>query len=173
MLFTLSIVAFVCLLLLCESGQRRSYARDKACIRMACIVDNAEPSLTAFRTSSTHPAALWTFRRKLIDYLPDHVAARFRDYVPVGTFEGALQGGFNSSTFDLSGNLESDQRQGLDEVLYDCKGMLATTVLTSLLLGYLRSSSHACNCGDVCMFTGELDRSPAHYGHVRHPRSPV
>ncbi|KAK9894916.1 hypothetical protein P389DRAFT_86144 [Cystobasidium minutum MCA 4210] len=75
MLFTLSIVAFVCLLLL----------------------------------------SLWAFRHKLIDYLPDHVAARFKDYVPVGTFEAAVQGGFNSSTFDLSGNLEGDQRQGLDE----------------------------------------------------------
>lgn len=173
MLFTLSIVAFVCLLLLCESSRRRSCARNKACIRMACRVDNAEPSLTAFRTSSTHPAALWTFRRKLIDYLPDHVAARFRDYVPVGTFEGAVQGGFNSSTFDLSGNLESDQRQGLDEVRYDCKGMLATTVLTSLLLGSLQSFSPCVQLWRCLYVTGELDRSPAYHGRVRQPYSPV
>jgi hypothetical protein len=63
-----------------------------------------------------HTIAAWMFRARLIEYLPSHIAARFRDYAPVGTFEAAVQGGFASSTFDLSGNVEADERQGLDEV---------------------------------------------------------
>lgn len=120
MLFTLSIVAFVCLLLLCELPSTQVIGDPS---RMACLVHThtADTKLTVFGTTPSHPAALWAFRHKLIDYLPDHVAARFKDYVPVGTFEAAVQGGFNSSTFDLSGNLEGDQRQGLDEVrIVDC-----------------------------------------------------
>lgn len=80
---------------------------------MACM---AKCELTSPRTTAPHPTAVWTFRLRLIEYLPDHVAARFKDYAPVGTFEAAMEGGFQSSTFDLSGNLEDDQRQGLDEV---------------------------------------------------------
>lgn len=93
----------------------------------------AEHRLTA-ETNTSHPAALWAFRQRLIEYLPDHIAARFRDYVPVGTFEAAVQGGFNSSTFDLAGNLEDDQRQGLDEV---------GTQFCTAAEQFLRSDCHA------------------------------
>lgn len=110
--------------------------------------------LTA-RTVAAHPAALWTFRLRLIEYLPDHVAARFRDYAPVGTFEAAMEGGFQSSTFDLSGNIEDDQRQGLDEVS-GTSGQSPTwqtaqiyCVLPSLHLNSLSRTVPAHACGAV------------------------
>lgn len=159
MLFTLSIVAFVCLLLLCEAHRTFDGKRTMA-----------HRMLTA-RAVAVHPAALWTFRVRLIEYLPDHIAARFRDYAPVGTFEAAMEGGFMSSNFDLSGNIEDDQRQGLDEVGHRVASAFQVwhaAHLSWFPLTYLTLSAPIVyTCGAVVSsMTGRIDRSQAYHGYV-------
>lgn len=103
-------------------------------------------------TTAPQTLALWAFRYRLVEYLPDHIAARFRDYAPVGTFEAAMEGGFQSSTFDLSANLEDDQRQGLDEVrnILSTKHQLLLSlpaIPPSILLGTIVALSASLQAG--------------------------
>lgn len=60
---------------------------------------------------------LYAQRAHLQDFLhllPPRLSASLRMYAPVDTFERAAQSGLSSAAFDLAGNLEGDDRAGLD-----------------------------------------------------------
>ncbi|KAM0786587.1 hypothetical protein ACM66B_002043 [Microbotryomycetes sp. NB124-2] len=47
--------------------------------------------------------------------MPRQVSSRLRHYAPLNTFEDAMENGFSTAAFDLSGNIAGDSRAGLDE----------------------------------------------------------
>jgi len=59
--------------------------------------------------------ALWSFRNRALHLLPPWISSRLRHYAPLSTFESAMEAGFSTSAFDLSGNVAGDSRAGLDE----------------------------------------------------------
>ncbi|GAA98053.1 uncharacterized protein L969DRAFT_355921 [Mixia osmundae IAM 14324] len=60
--------------------------------------------------------AIYYYRGRLLLALPPSLQSRLKHYAPVSSFESALEQGYTSAEFDLSGNVDgSDPRAGLDE----------------------------------------------------------